>query len=106
MQIFFKNRESARSVKSGKIKDNGKDSLKRWGRFVEAKPTTKEIMPLTCTKDHRYPEKAKSVQVLKVKKNKLHHKFCLTVNFNLCYHFIVDLIALSKVNQHTGIQNE
>ena len=84
MQIFFKNRESARSVKSGKIKDNwqglpehlkgvtnGKGSIKRWGRLVEAKPTTKEILSLTCTKDHRYPEKGKSVELLKVKKNKL-----------------------------------
>lgn len=70
-QMFFKNRESARSVKSGKIQDNGKDSMKRWGRLVEAKPTTKETLSLTCTKDYRYPEKAKSVEVLKVKKNKL-----------------------------------
>ena len=71
MQIFFKNRESARSVKSGKIFDNGKDNIKRWGRIVEAKPTQKETLPLTCTKDYRYPEKAKIVQVLKIKKNKL-----------------------------------
>lgn len=71
MQIFFKSRESARSVKSGKMLDNGKDSLKRWSRSVEAKPTTKETMSLTCAKDYRYPEKAKIVQVLKVKKNKL-----------------------------------
>lgn len=70
-QIFFKNREAARSVKSGKIQDNGKDSIKRWGRIVEAKPTTKETLLLTGTKDYRYPEKAKIVQVLKVKKNKL-----------------------------------
>ena len=70
-QMFFKNRESARSVKSGKIQDNGKDSMKRWGRIVEAKPSTKETLSLTCTKDYRYPEKAKIVQVLKVKKNKL-----------------------------------
>ncbi|WBF79572.1 hypothetical protein BNCALIDO_00183 [Aeromonas phage vB_AdhM_TS9] len=70
-QIFFKNRESARSVKSGKIQDNGKYSAKRWGRIVEAKPTTKETLLLTGTKDFRYPEKAKIVQVLKVKKNKL-----------------------------------
>ena len=71
MQIFFKNREAARSIKSGKIQDNGKDSIKRWGRLVEAKPSAKETMALTCAKDSRYPEKAKSVQVLKVKKNKL-----------------------------------
>ena len=71
MQIFFKNRESARSVKSGKIQDNGKYSIKRWSRLVEAKPTTKESLSLTCTKDYRYPEKARSVQVLKIKKNKL-----------------------------------
>lgn len=70
-QIFFKNREAARSVKSGKIQDNGNESIKRWGRIVEAKPSTKETLPLTCTKDCRYPEKAKIVQVLKVKKNKL-----------------------------------
>lgn len=70
-EIFFKNRFPARSVKSGKIQDNGKDSIKRWGRLVEAKPTTKETLSLTCTKDFRYPEKAKIVQVLKVKKNKL-----------------------------------
>ena len=71
MQIFFKSRESARSVKSGKIQDNGKDNIKRWGRLVEAKPSQKETIPLTCTKDCRYPEKAKIVQVLKIKKNKL-----------------------------------
>ena len=84
MQIFFKSRESARSVKSGKIQDNwqglpehlkgvtnGRDSIKRWSRLVEAKPTQKETLPLTCTKDYRYPEKAKIVQVLKIKKNKL-----------------------------------
>ena len=69
--MFFKSRESARSVKSGKIQDNGKDSIKRWSRIVEAKPTQKETLPLTCTKDHRYPEKAKIIQVLKIKKNKL-----------------------------------
>lgn len=46
-QIFFKSRESARSVKSGKIQDNGKDSIKRWSRIVEAKPTTKENLSLT-----------------------------------------------------------
>ncbi len=70
-QIFFKNRESARSIKSGKIQDNGNDSIKRWSRLVEAKPTTKETLSLTCTKGYRYPEKAKIVQILKVKKNKL-----------------------------------
>ena len=70
-QIFFKNREAARSVKSGKIQDNGKDSIKRWSRIVEAKPTQKETLPLTCTKDYRYPEKARSVQVIKIKKSKL-----------------------------------
>lgn len=70
-QIFFKSRESARSVKSGKMLDNGKGSIKRWGRIVEATPTTKEILFLTCAKDYRYPEKAKIVQVLKIKKNKL-----------------------------------
>ena len=71
MQIFFKSRESARSVKSGKMSDNGKDSIKRWSRLVEANPTQKEKLSLTCTKDHRYPEKVKIVQVLKIKKNKL-----------------------------------
>lgn len=70
-QIFFKNRESARAVKYGKMLDNGKYSVKRWGRLVEAKPTTKENLALTCIKDYRYPEKAKIVQVLKIKKNKL-----------------------------------
>ena len=70
-QIFFKNREAARSVKSGKIQDNGRDSIKRWSRLVEAKPTQKEILSLVCTKDYRYPEKSKSVQVIKIKKNKL-----------------------------------
>lgn len=70
-QIFFKSRESARSVKSGKIQDNGRDSIKRWCRLVETKPTQKEKLSLTCTKDYRYPEKAKSVQVIKIKKSKL-----------------------------------
>ena len=72
MQIFFKNREAARKASFGsKVVDNGQNATKRWGRLVEAKPTTKEILSLTCTKDHRYPEKAKIVQVLKIKKNKL-----------------------------------
>jgi hypothetical protein len=70
-QMYFKNRESARAVKSGKIQDNGSGAMKRWGRLVEAKPTAKETSSLTCTKDHRYPEKANIVQVLKIKKNKL-----------------------------------
>lgn len=69
--MFFKNRESARAVKSGKIFDNGKDSVKRWGRLVESTIKEKESLTLVCTKDYRYPEKAKNVQVLKVKKNKL-----------------------------------
>lgn len=69
--MFFKNRESARAVKSGKMLDNGKDSVKRWGRLVEATIKQKETLSLTCTKDYRYPEKAKSVLVLKFKKNKL-----------------------------------
>ena len=65
-------RDAARSASFGyKVVDNGKDSMKRWGRCVEAKPTAKEKLSLTCTKDFRYPEKAKIVQVLKVKKNKL-----------------------------------
>lgn len=71
MKMYFNSRTMARSVKSGKFVDNGKDSMKRWGRLVEAKPSTKETLSLTCTKDSRYPEKAKSVQVLKIKKNKL-----------------------------------
>ena len=70
-QIFFKSRADARSVRSGKMSDNGKDAIRRWSRIVEAKPTTKESLSLTCTKDYRYPEKAKIVQVLKIKKNKL-----------------------------------
>ncbi|QEG08730.1 hypothetical protein [Aeromonas phage 4L372XY] len=71
MKMYFKNRESARAVKSGKIFDNGKDSIKRWSRLVEATIKEKESLTLVCTKDYRYPEKAKSVQVLKVKKNRL-----------------------------------
>ena len=71
MQMFFKSRAEARSVKSGKMSDNGKDAIRRWSRIVEAKPITKESLSLTCTKDYRYPEKAKIVQVLKIKKNKL-----------------------------------
>ncbi|QEG08473.1 hypothetical protein [Aeromonas phage 4L372D] len=71
MKMYFKNRESARAVKSGKMLDNGKDSMKRWGRLVEATIKEKESLTLVCTKDYRYPEKAKSVLVLKVKKNKL-----------------------------------
>lgn len=71
MQMFFKNRESARAVKSGKMVDNGKNTMKRWGRLVEAKPTEKETLTLICTKDYRYPEKAKSVELVKIKKNKL-----------------------------------
>ena len=71
MQIFFKSRESARKASFGsKVVDNGQNATKRWSRLVEAKPTTKEILSLTCTKDFRYPEKAKSVQVLKIKKLK------------------------------------
>ena len=74
MQMFTKvqTREAARKANFGsKVVDNGKDSIKRWGRLVEAKPTEKETLTLTCTKDYRYPEKYKNVQVLKVKKNKL-----------------------------------
>lgn len=70
MKMYFNSRMLARSIKSGKFVDNGKDSPKRWSRQVEAKPTKKEQFILTCTRDYRYPEKAKSVQVLKVKKNK------------------------------------
>lgn len=69
--MFFKNRESARAVKSGKMLDNGKDSMKRWGRLVEATIKEKESLILTCNKDYRYPEKAKSVELVKIKKNKL-----------------------------------
>lgn len=72
MQILFKSRESARKARFGsKVVDNGQNATKRWGRLVEAKPSAKETMALTCTKDYRYPEKAKSVGLLKVKKNKL-----------------------------------
>lgn len=70
MQMFFKSRGVARSVKSGKMQDNGAGSLKRWGRQVEAKPTKKEQLTLKCTKDWRYPENVKQVTVLKVKKTK------------------------------------
>ena len=72
MQILFKSRESARKASFGsKVVDNGQNATKRWGRLVEVKPTAKETRALTCTKDRRYPEKAKIVQVLKIKKNKL-----------------------------------
>lgn len=74
MQMFTKvqTREAARKANFGsKVVDNGKDSMKRWGRLVEATVKEKESLTLVCTKDYRYPEKAKSVQVLKVKKNKL-----------------------------------
>lgn len=87
MQMFTKiqTREAARKANFGsKVVDNwqglpehlkgvnnGKDSMKRWGRLVEAKPTAKETLSLTCTKDYRYPEKAKSVELVKIKKNKL-----------------------------------
>lgn len=71
-QIFFKNREAARKASFGsKAIDNGKNAEKRWGRLIEAKPTQKELLSLTCTKDYRYPEKAKCVTILKIKKNKL-----------------------------------
>lgn len=70
-QIFFKSREAARYVRFGKIQDNGKDSMKRWSRLVEAKPTQKETLSLTGTKDPRYPEKVKLVELWKIKKNKL-----------------------------------
>lgn len=70
MQMYFKSRESARSVKSGKIFDNGKDSTKRWGRAVDAKHSQKETMTLKCIKDCRNIESAKVVRVLKVKKTK------------------------------------
>lgn len=74
MQMFTKvqTRDAVRSASFGsKVVDNGKDSMKRWGRLVEAKPTQKETLSLTCNKDYRYPEKSKSVVVLKIKKNKL-----------------------------------
>ena len=47
-------REAARKANFGlKVVDNGKDSMKRWGRLVEAKPSAKEKMVLTCAKDYR-----------------------------------------------------
>ena len=73
MQMFTKvqTRDAARSASFGsKVVDNGKDSMKRWGRLVEAKATKKETLPLTCNKDYRYPEKAKSVELVKIKKLK------------------------------------
>lgn len=86
MQMFTKiqTRSAARSATFGsKIVDNwqglpghlkgannGAGSEKRWGRLVEAKPTKKESLALVCTKDYRFPEKAKPVSVM-IKKNKL-----------------------------------
>lgn len=73
MQMFTKvqTREAARKANFGsKVIDNGKDSLKRWGRLVEAKPTAKETIQLKCIKDYRNIESAKVVQVLKIKKLK------------------------------------
>lgn len=74
MQMFTKvqTREAARKANFGsKVVDNGQNTEKRWGRLVEAKPTEKETLTLICTKDYRYPEKAKSVELVKIKKNKL-----------------------------------
>ena len=87
MQMFTKvqTREAARKANFGsKVVDNwqglpehlkgannGKDSMKRWGRLVEATVKEKESLTLVCTKDYRYPEKAKSVELVKIKKNKL-----------------------------------
>lgn len=72
MQMFTKiqTRNAARNASFGsKVVDNGKDSPKRWGRQVEVRPTKKEQIILTCTKDRRYPENAKPVNV-QVKKLK------------------------------------
>lgn len=73
MQMFTKiqTRDAARNASFGsKVVDNGKNSKVRWGRQVEAKPTKKETMILKCTKDWRYPENAKLVNV-KIKKSKI-----------------------------------
>lgn len=73
MQMFTKiqTRDAARKASFGsKVVDNGKDAKIRWGRLVEAKPTKKEQLTLTCTKDWGCPENTKQVTVLKVKKTK------------------------------------
>lgn len=73
MQMFTKiqTRSAARSANFGqKVIDNGPDSTKRWGRLVGTKPTKKESLALVCTKDYRFPEKAKPVSIM-IKKNKL-----------------------------------
>ena len=70
MNIYFKSRSQARSVKSGKLVDNGQESNKRWGREINVEHKQKDnTLTLTQCRDFRYPEKAKAVQV-KVKKLK------------------------------------
>lgn len=70
MNIYFKSRSQARSVKYGKLVDLGSESDKRWSRSIVVEHKQKDnTLTLTQCKDWRYPEKAKDVQV-KVKKLK------------------------------------
>lgn len=71
MQMYFKTRNAARSVRSGKMQDNGLQPSNRWSRVVDIKKKEKQQTILKCVKDWRNIENAKNVQVLKVKKNKL-----------------------------------
>lgn len=69
--VFFKSRSQARSVKSGKLVDQGAESNKRWSRSIAVEHKQKDnTLTLTQCRDFRYPEKAKVVQVLKIKKLK------------------------------------
>lgn len=73
MQMFTKiqTRDAARNASFGsKVVDNGTNSIKRWGRQVEAQKKEKEIVTLACVKDWRYPENAKPVNI-QVKKSKI-----------------------------------
>lgn len=68
--VFFKSRSQARSVKSGKLVDQGTESNKRWSRSITVEHKQKDnTLTLTQCKDWRYPDKSKAVQV-KVKKLK------------------------------------
>lgn len=84
MQIYFKTRNAARSVKSGKMQDNwqglpehlkggnnGLQSISRWGRVIDIQKKEKQQISLKCVKDWRNIENAKSVELVKIKKNKL-----------------------------------
>lgn len=52
MQILFKTRQNARNHKAGKIVDNGKSSVKRWGRELNLKSRKLAIVKVEYLKGY------------------------------------------------------